>query len=69
MMTSPEPRDLRWRKSSVSGASGDGNCVEIAPAPGTMSVRDSKNTSGGELTLPAAAWHTFLLAVSGPRLA
>ncbi|HEV2780444.1 MAG TPA: DUF397 domain-containing protein [Actinophytocola sp.] len=62
-MTSPEPRDRRWYKSSFSGGSGDGNCVEIAPTAGAVSIRDSKNTSGGELTLPAAAWHSFLLTL------
>jgi uncharacterized protein DUF397 len=63
-MSLSKSRSRRWRKSSFSDGTGQGGCVEIAPTPGTVSVRDSKSTSGGELTLPAAAWHQFLLALT-----
>ncbi|WP_229690884.1 DUF397 domain-containing protein, partial [Sphaerisporangium melleum] len=33
--------NLHWHKSSHSSGNG-GNCVEIAPLPGGMAVRDSK---------------------------
>ncbi|WP_189161707.1 DUF397 domain-containing protein, partial [Sphaerisporangium melleum] len=36
-----EIKDLNWRKSSYTSGNG-GNCVEIAPLPGGMAVRDSK---------------------------
>ncbi|MDG4857910.1 DUF397 domain-containing protein [Streptomyces sp. T-3] len=50
---------LSWRKSSYSSGS-QGDCVEIATCPTTVHVRDSKNKQGPELTLPPAAWTTFL---------
>ncbi|GAA2454770.1 DUF397 domain-containing protein [Streptomyces glaucus] len=49
-----------WRRSSHS-SSGDGNdCVEIATAPGTVHVRDSKAPDGPRLTLTTAAWSRFV---------
>ena len=49
-----------WFKSSYS-SSGDGeSCVEIATAPRTVHVRDSKNTKGPTLALSSAAWTGFL---------
>ncbi|MFE5403398.1 DUF397 domain-containing protein [Streptomyces sp. NPDC056580] len=49
-----------WFKSSHS-SSGDGeSCVEIAIAPRTVRVRDSKNTEGPALALSPAAWDCFL---------
>ena len=33
---------MNWRKSSYSGNSG-GNCTEVAPSPGAVLVRDSKD--------------------------
>lgn len=51
---------MRWRKSSFSGGSGTGNCVEVAwPAP-HVTVRDSKNPDGPALTLPHTAWRALL---------
>lgn len=47
-----------WRKSSYSSPSG-GNCVEVA-ASGPVLVRDTANRNGVTLTVPAAAWSTFL---------
>lgn len=46
-----------WRKSKVSGAS---NCVEVAVAAGSVLIRDSADSEGVVLTLPPAAWSTFL---------
>jgi hypothetical protein len=56
---------LRWRKSSFSGGEGGGNdnCVEVALA-GSAAVRDSKNTAGPILVLPAATWRALLVAMS-----
>ncbi|MEU6373983.1 DUF397 domain-containing protein [Streptomyces sp. NPDC046909] len=50
--------ELHWKKSSYSG---DGsNCVEIATAPTTIHIRDSKCPRGPRLTFPLAAWADFL---------
>src|SRR5688500_11940560 len=57
--------EVAWRKSSHSGGSGS-SCVEVAWShrpPSTSEgvlVRDSKNTGGSMLTVPAAAWHRLV---------
>jgi hypothetical protein len=52
-----------WRKSSYSGG-GDGNsCVEIANNPTQVAIRDSKTPAGAILTLPPAAFATFVAAL------
>ncbi|WP_086690016.1 DUF397 domain-containing protein [Streptomyces recifensis] len=56
---------LGWIKSSYSTAEGP-DCVEIAAAPATIHVRDSKNPDGPRLALTPAAWATFLPHIS-PR--
>ncbi|MFG2371068.1 DUF397 domain-containing protein [Streptomyces sp. NPDC048504] len=56
-MTSPE---LTWFKSSYSGGTNGESCVEIAVAPRTVHVRDSKHTDGPRLTLTPAAWTEFV---------
>ncbi|WAP55359.1 DUF397 domain-containing protein [Streptomyces sp. S465] len=50
---------MDWRKSSYSGGEG-GECVEVAACPGTVHVRDSKDTDGPNLTFPAHAWAEFV---------
>ncbi|MFI6880062.1 DUF397 domain-containing protein [Streptomyces sp. NPDC050400] len=58
--------DLRWHKSSYS-SSGDGNdCVEVAPTPTTIHVRDSKRPEYARLTAAPAAWAAFLGYVTAP---
>ena len=47
-------------KSSYSDSGDINDCVEIAPTPATIHVRDSKNTTGPCLTFPPAAWADFL---------
>jgi len=56
---------LTWFKSSYSDNEG-GDCVEAAiPTPRTtIHIRDSKNPSGAQLTVPAPAWTAFLSGVS-----
>jgi hypothetical protein len=51
--------DGRWRKSSYSGTSG-GDCVETAGTSGAVLVRDTTDRAGVTLTIPAAAWQTFV---------
>ncbi|WP_052869027.1 DUF397 domain-containing protein [Streptomyces niger] len=52
---------LSWRKSTYSGSQGD-DCIEVAATPGTATVhiRDSKNTHGPQLIVPAPAWQGFV---------
>ncbi|MFF9626278.1 DUF397 domain-containing protein [Streptomyces griseosporeus] len=51
--------DLNWFKSSYSGSQG-GECLEIAPTPHTIHIRDSKSPTTPHLTLSPATWTTFL---------
>ena len=52
-----------WRKSTVSGTSG--NCVEVATNlfTGLVAVRDSKNPNGPVLTFSEAEWKAFIRGV------
>ncbi|WP_460105767.1 DUF397 domain-containing protein [Streptomyces sp. YKOK-J1] len=52
-------QDLRWFKSSYSGAEG-GQCVEVAASRGTVHVRDSKAVTGPALTMDRTAWAAFI---------
>ncbi|MFJ7010407.1 DUF397 domain-containing protein [Streptomyces albogriseolus] len=54
----PEPA-LVWVKSSYSGAEG-GQCVEVAAAPATVHVRDSKDTTRVPLAVDPTAWAAFI---------
>lgn len=52
-----------WRKSSYSG-NGGGDCIEVATSrPGKVAVRDSKDPSGPQLTVPDRAWSRFIQAI------
>ncbi|MET8983279.1 DUF397 domain-containing protein [Streptomyces sp. NPDC004539] len=52
---------LNWLKSSYSG---DGsNCVEIAPSPTTLHIRDSKTPATPHLTFLHSTWTHFLTQV------
>ncbi|MFF7645473.1 DUF397 domain-containing protein [Streptomyces canus] len=50
--------ELKWFKSSYSSGNDGESCVEIAATPGTVHVRDSKQTTGPRLTL--TAWTAFV---------
>ncbi|MFJ8028151.1 DUF397 domain-containing protein [Streptomyces sp. NPDC096311] len=50
---------LSWRKSTYSSGS-QGDCVEVATCPTTIHIRDSKNTSGPQLTLSPTTWTEFV---------
>ncbi|MFE2264244.1 DUF397 domain-containing protein [Streptomyces griseosporeus] len=52
--------ELTWFKSSYSGGTDGESCIEIAHTPGTVHVRDSKNTEGPRLTLAPEAWADFV---------
>ncbi|MEU2833001.1 DUF397 domain-containing protein [Streptomyces lavendulae] len=47
-----------WRKSSYSADQGD--CVEVAPQPTLVAVRDSKNPEGPAFTVSPAAFAAFV---------
>ncbi|MFD3380639.1 MULTISPECIES: DUF397 domain-containing protein [unclassified Streptomyces] len=56
--------ELAWFKSSYSdGPEGD-SCVEIAIAPHTVHVRDSKSRGGPQLVLTPDAWTDFVTYAS-----
>ncbi|MBQ0825446.1 DUF397 domain-containing protein [Streptomyces tagetis] len=50
---------LRWVKSSHSNPDGAA-CVEIATTPGTIHIRDSKQTRGPRLAFAARQWAPFV---------
>jgi uncharacterized protein DUF397 len=52
---------LAWRKSSYS--SDTINCVEVAPTPDAVAVRDSKDPDGPILWFGTDAWQRFVNAV------
>ena len=57
-MSAPEPHGIAWHKSGYSAESG--GCVEVAPAPDRVLVRDSKDPDGPALAVPAGTWWAFL---------
>ncbi|CAL9405229.1 hypothetical protein SUDANB145_01546 [Streptomyces sp. enrichment culture] len=59
--------ELDWYKSSYSGGGGD-NCVEVAVSPGTVLVRDSKDTARQPLAVSLIAWAAFTESATGALL-
>ncbi|WP_328394600.1 DUF397 domain-containing protein [Streptomyces sp. NBC_00390] len=57
--TNTAAAELVWLKSSYSGAEG-GECVEVAPSPGTIHVRDSKDKTGPSLRVASEGWAAFV---------
>ncbi|MGI5368004.1 DUF397 domain-containing protein [Streptomyces iakyrus] len=60
MIRNAEPA---WFKSSHSSGPDGNSCVEVAIAPHTVHVRDSKHTEGPRLALAPEAWSEFLASV------
>jgi hypothetical protein len=62
-MTAADPDLSRaaWRTSTHSGNGGD--CIEVAAAPGTVAVRDSKDPHGPALAFTSGRWQAFTSAV------
>ncbi|UXY29293.1 DUF397 domain-containing protein [Streptomyces sp. HUAS TT20] len=53
--------ELAWFKSSYSSGTDGESCVEIAPTPTTIHIRDSKNpTHAPHLTFPPSTWTAFV---------
>ena len=77
-MTAPEPDGIVWQKSSYSVVNGDcvevgwrtssysvnEGCVQVAPAPDRVLVRDSKNPEGPALAVPTLTWQAFLRTIT-----
>jgi hypothetical protein len=57
--------DLRWRKASTSGQGA--NCVEVAPIPDGIAVRDSKDPSGPVLSFTADEWARLVESMKSGR--
>lgn len=57
------PNAVLWRKSSYS-TGGDQNCVEVAPCPELVAIRDTKNRNVGHVTVPRTAWAVFTRATA-----
>ncbi|WP_086564355.1 DUF397 domain-containing protein [Streptomyces africanus] len=57
--------DLVWFKSSYSSGSEGDSCLEIAPTPATIHIRDSKHAEGPRLAVAPAAWADFVTFASG----
>ncbi|GHI06801.1 toxin [Streptomyces cellostaticus] len=51
---------MAWFKSSYSSGNDGNSCVEVATTPGTIHVRDSKQTTGPQLAFAPTTWATFL---------
>ncbi|MFD7990515.1 DUF397 domain-containing protein [Streptomyces mexicanus] len=59
--------ELQWKKSTYSPDAS--NCVEIAPTPTTVHIRDSKTPTTPHLAVAPSAWAQFLpLAVEAGRV-
>ncbi|MFF7112435.1 DUF397 domain-containing protein [Streptomyces albogriseolus] len=56
--------ELVWYKSSYSDGPDGNSCVEVAIAPRTVHVRDSKDVTGPRLALAPAAWARFVTYAS-----
>lgn len=57
--------ELEWFKSSYSGGNNGESCVEIAMAPGTVHIRDSKDIRLPQLALTPTAWADFVSYAAG----
>ncbi|MEV7977236.1 DUF397 domain-containing protein [Streptomyces sp. NPDC086519] len=53
-----------WQKSTYSEEGSA--CIEIAPTPATIRIRDSKHPSGPHLTLRPTAWADFVAYAAEP---
>ncbi|WP_433857368.1 DUF397 domain-containing protein [Streptomyces kronopolitis] len=52
--------DLAWFKSSYSDSNERDDCIEVATAPDTIRIRDSKNPHGPQLRVQPGTWSDFL---------
>lgn len=52
---------MNWRKSSYSNG-GEATCIEVGTAEGVL-IRDTTDQDGTTLSVPTAAWTTFLSTI------
>jgi len=52
--------ELHWFKSSYSDSSDINDCVEVAAAPTTIHIRDSKTPDTAHLTVAPTTWSDFV---------
>ncbi|MEV0323642.1 DUF397 domain-containing protein [Streptomyces sp. NPDC050658] len=62
--TAGDTAQLNWFKSSYSSGSEGDSCVEVAPTPTTIHLRDSKNPHGPRLAFAPSAWGDFVTYAS-----
>lgn len=67
MTLKPSGTTLMWIKSSYSGQSSGNECIEVATAPDTIRIRDSKNPHGPQLRVRPGTWADFLAYAAGDR--
>lgn len=66
-MNSPSP--TTWRTSSrSSGGGGGSNCVEVGASPTHVAVRDTKNRSGGILSIDTPEWSSLISSIKDGSL-
>ncbi|MEV5428414.1 DUF397 domain-containing protein [Streptomyces sp. NPDC052701] len=58
--TAGDASELAWFKSSYSSGNDGNSCVELALTPGTVHVRDSKDTEGPRLAFAPGVWARFV---------
>lgn len=63
--TAGDAAELKWFKSSYSDGTEGDSCIEIAVAPSTIHVRDSKIVGGPQLALMPDTWADFVTYASG----
>ncbi|MEU6140054.1 DUF397 domain-containing protein [Streptomyces sp. NPDC047081] len=57
---------MNWRKSTYSGGGEGDTCVEIAPLPAHIAIRDSKFPTRATLTFPAPAFTALVDHLKDP---
>ena len=61
-MVEPPPREGYWRRSTVSGQTGE--CVEVSFAGEAVLVRNSRQPDGPQLSFTLPEWAAFLAGVT-----
>ncbi|MFD5735153.1 DUF397 domain-containing protein [Streptomyces sioyaensis] len=59
--------EVAWQKSSYSDQGNGNECIEVATAPDTIRIRDSKNPHGPQLRVRPATWADFLTYATAGR--
>lgn len=55
---------ITWRTSSRTSGGGSGsNCVEVGSLPTHIAVRDTKNRSGGILSIDTTEWASWMSSI------